>query len=210
MKKTTPAAPILPALTNSDIYLEDEAIFQGIHAADLDLSYDTCSNLVIREAHLQRLVMQRTQLERFECSNVIFENCDLSNLEWIAGSFQQVLFKQCKLTGTNFAESYLRDCQFDNCLATLSSFSNTNLKTVTFSNCELTDSEFVEVTWKQLVLEENQLTGSSWFHTKLAHLNLSTNTFDSIALSQEWMKGLIVNQEQAIVIAMGLGLVIED
>ncbi|MGM0123274.1 hypothetical protein IGI37_000640 [Enterococcus sp. AZ194] len=210
MKKIKPVAPILPELTTQDFYLEDEAFFQGLKVEDVDLSYDGCNNLAIREAHFKRLTMQRTRLERFECSNIVFENCDLSNLEWIGGSFQQCLFKQCKLTGTNFAESFLRDCQFEDCMATFSSFSDTKLKAVTFTNCHLTDSEFVEVNWQHFTLEKNQLTGSSWFHTKLSGLNLSANTFDSISLSQELMRGLIVNQEQAIVIAMGLGLVVED
>ncbi|KAF1297318.1 hypothetical protein BAU15_11240 [Enterococcus sp. JM4C] len=210
MKKVLPIAPILPELTEQDFYLEDEAFFQGLKLDDADYSYDSCNNLVIRESHLKRLTMQRTKLERFECSNVIFEKCDLSNLEWLAASFQQCLFKQCKLIGTNFADSYLRDCQFDDCLGTLSSFSNTNLKAVSFTNCNLTDTEFVEVTWRNLTLEKSQLTGSSWFHTKLNKLNLSSNYFEKIALSQDLMRGLVVNQEQAIIIAMGMGLVIED
>ncbi|EAG2278185.1 hypothetical protein B1N78_16210, partial [Listeria monocytogenes] len=136
-------------------------------------------------------------------------NCDFSNLECFGASFHRVHFKQCKLTGTNFAESYFRDCTFEDCVANFASFSNTNLGTMLFRQCQLNDSEFYEMDWKHLTLQENQLNNSNWFHTKLATLDFRTNQFQKIALSFEHLRGLTVDQEQALVIAAGLGLVID-
>lgn len=209
LKKIEPIKPVLSPAEDSDFYLEDEQLFENIYAKNLDYSYLTCKNLIIRDAQLERVTMHKTRLERFECSNVLFKNCDFSNLEWLGASFHQVWFDQCKLIGTNFAESYLRDSTFSNCVATFASFSNTNLKAVKFTDNQLADSEFYEVVWKQLFVENNELTGSNWFRTPLNKLDLTTNTFTKIALSQENLKGLIVNQEQALTIAAGLGLVIE-
>ena len=154
-------------------YLEDEEIFSGLLINGGNQSYLDAKNMVLRESHIQKLTMQKTGLRHFECSNVIFEKCDFSNLEWIGGSFHQVVFHQCKLTGTNFAESYLRDCTFTDCIASMASFSSTNLKAVSFDHCQLEDSEFYEVTWKNLFLSDNQLTGSNWFRTSLKGLDLS-------------------------------------
>ncbi|HBR81180.1 MAG TPA: hypothetical protein DEA34_00130, partial [Enterococcus sp.] len=69
---------------------------------------------------------------------------------------------------------------------------------------------FYEVTWKNLFLSDNQLTGSNWFRTSLKGLDFTTNFFTTIALSQDYLAGLIVNQEQALVIAQALGLQIKD
>ena len=55
-----------------------------------------------------------------------------------------------------------------------------------------------------------QLTGSNWFRTSLKGLDFTTNFFTTIALSQDYLAGLIVNQEQALVIAQALGLQIKD
>ena len=210
MKIKEPAAPVLPTLAHSDfISLEDEIIIEGITLADQNLSYQDVRNLIIRECQFDKLVMNRNHLERFECSNVIFRNCDFSNMEWIGASFHQVHFIQCKLTGTNFAESYLRDCLFEDCLADYASFSATNQKVIHFKQTSLNQTEFVEVTWKHLLFDQCSLTGSSWFHTKLAGLDLTQSIFEKIALSQELMAGLKVTTEQAVTIAAGLGLIVE-
>lgn len=210
MKQKEPIAPILPNLTPTDfISLEDEIIIEGIVLNDQDLSYQDVGNLVIRECQFDKLTMNRNHLERFECSNVIFKNCDFSNTEWIGASFHQVHFHQCKLTGTNFAESYLRDCLFEDCLADYASFSATNQKVVYFKKTSLNETEFVGMQWTNLLLSQCSLNGSNWFHTTLAELDLTENTFEKIALSQELMIGLKVTAEQAITIAAALGLLIE-
>ena len=78
-----------------------------------------------------------------------------------------------------------------------------------FRKGKLNDSEFYEMDWKHLSLQENQLNNSNWFHTKLATLDFRTNQFQKIALSFEQLRGLTVDQEQALVIAAGLGLAID-
>ncbi|MTD37528.1 hypothetical protein GIX45_02545 [Erwinia sp. CPCC 100877] len=210
MKQLQPIAPILPPLTAVDfLSLDDELVIEGISLQEQELSYQDFRNLIFRESQFEKLVMNRNHLERFECSNVRFKNCDFSNTEWLGASFQQVHFQRCKLTGTNFAESYLRDCLFEDCLADYSSFSSTNLKMVHFKQTSLNDSEFVAVKWTKFQMSECSLTGSNWFHTKLNGFDLRTNTFDKIGLSQEWLNGLKVTAEQAVTIAAGLGLIIE-
>lgn len=210
MKIKKPVAPILPKLTETDfISMDDEIIIEGLSLKDQDLSYQDVRNLVFRECLFEKVTMNRNHLERFECSNVIFDHCDLSNTEWIGASFHQVHFRQCKLTGTNFAESYLRDCLFEDCLADYTSFSATNQKVVTFNQTSLNNTEFVDVTWSNLLISNCSMTGSSWFHTKLADLDLTKSTFERITFSHELIQGLKVTQEQAITIAAGLGLVIE-
>ena len=210
MKKIEPIPPSLPLLTKGEFYLEDEEIFSGLLINGGDQSYLDAKNMVLRESHIQKLTMQKTVLRHFECSNVIFEKCDFSNLEWIGGSFHQVVVDKSKLTGKNFSESYIRDCTFTDCIASMASFSSTNLKAVSFDHCQLEDSEFYEGTWKNLFLSDNQLTGSNWFRTSLKGLDFTTNFFTAIALSQDSLAGLIVNQEQALVIAQALGLQITD
>ncbi|MDH6363407.1 uncharacterized protein YjbI with pentapeptide repeats [Enterococcus sp. PF1-24] len=210
MKKVTPISPILPKLTENFLDVEEEMLFDGNLFFQQDVSYASGSNIIFRGCQLDHVTLRNSRFERFECSNVVFDHCDLSNAEWLAASFHQVVFKNCKLIGTNFAESYLRDCQFIDCLGEFTSFSHGNLKVVTFENCQLSRSEFFEVDWKNLLLKNCNLDDSSWFHTKLQGLDFRSNHFQWIALSLELLRGLQVNQEQAIVIATGLGLVIED
>ncbi|MFV0557361.1 MAG: pentapeptide repeat-containing protein [Enterococcus sp.] len=209
MKPKTPQAPQLSSLQTGDFFLEDELIFTHLKTIEQDQSYLTANNLVIKHSQLEKVSLRNARLERFEASDVLFSHCDFANLECFGASFRRVIFQNCKLTGTNFAESYLQDCQFIDCLADLASFSNTKQRVVTFTGCDLKDTDFYEMEWKNLILDHNRLSGSNWYRTSLANLNFSSNQFEQITLSTEQLKGLIVNQEQALVIAGGLGLRID-
>lgn len=209
MKKTLPSKPILPVLEDMHFDLEEEALYEGAHFQDQDLSYSNSENIALRGCQLDSITLFKARFDHFECSNAVFNNCDLSNLECFGASFHQVQFNNCKLTGTNFSESYLRDCIFEGCIGEFAAFSSTNLKVVRFSNCRLPKSEFFEAKWNHLLLQNCDLDDSNWFRTKLNGLDFRSNTFQKIALSEELLKGMIVNQEQAICIAAGLGLVID-
>lgn len=210
MEKGWPALPVLPALLAGEFYLtEEESTFQGLYIAKEDRSYGFSKNLFLKDCHLEHVMMQRSRLERFECRNVRFEKCDFANLEWLGASFHRVVFSQCKLTGANFSDSFLQDCLFEDCHLELSAFSNVRFKSTAFTNCRLVDSDFLELDWQRLFVRNCDLTGSNWFHTKLNGLDFTSNTFERISLSQEQISGLKVNQEQALVIAAGLGLIID-
>lgn len=210
MKQKNPSPPILPILTDSYLDIEEEAVFDGAHFVQEDLSYSTGENIILRGCQLDNVRLHKARFDRFECSNVVFNHCDLSNIEWFGASLHQVVFNNCKLTGANFADSYLRDCQFTDCIGEFSSFSNGNFKVVHFENCRLSQSEFNELTWQHVQFRNCDLDDSNWFFTKLKGLDLRGNYFEKIALSQELVRGLIVNQQQAVVIAAGLGLHIEE
>lgn len=200
----------LEQLEEEAFFLEDEKIFKKKRFIGGDCSYEEVHNLVLKQCLLEKIVMQKSRLERFEASNVIFDRCDFSNLEWIGGSFHQVEFRQCKLIGTNFADSFLRDCKFVDCIANLSSFSSTNLKFVNFERCKLNDGDFFNVKWKNLNLIDSELNRSNWMKTQMKDLNLSKSYFDQIALTIEDIPGMKVNTGQALVISTGLGLKIID
>lgn len=204
-----PLTPQLPSLTPGDFYLEDEALFEGKDFTETDQSYQTVHNLVLKECRLEKITLQRSRLERFEASHVLFDKCDFSNLEWIGGSFHQCAFHQCKLIGTNFAESYLRDCSFHECVANYASFSDADLKVCHFDDCQLQEAEFFQIRWKDLALTRNELTGSNWLRVKMAGLDFTSNTFAGIMLELERIRGLQVNSEQALVIAAAMGLSIQ-
>lgn len=211
-KMKNPIQPklILNALAPFTGYLETEELIVNGLLQEQDFSYQETQSVGFQTCQINKTNFSGCQLNSFEAQDVIFEHCDFSNAVMIGGSFHRVIFKNCKLTGTNFAESLLKDCQFIECLNDFSSYSYSNLKIVHFQECSLKDSDLHEVRWQHLQLTNCTLTGSSWFNTELAGLNLATSQFEKIALSQELIKGLTVNQEQAIIIALGFGLIIDE
>lgn len=209
-KKIT--APRIPGNLNTngpEGFFEEDLISQ-MSLVEYEYPYQEATQVCFEQSHFQKVNLAGSHFGRFECVDLIFENCDLSNVEWIEASFHRVQFINCKLIGTNFADSILHDCLFENCIAEYASFSYSKIKHVAFKDTPLIDAEFFETTWHSLTFENCPLTGSNWFNTKLNGLNFRTCPFDKISLSQELLAGLKINQEQAITIAGGLGLLIED
>lgn len=188
---------------------EEETVIQHTHFHQLVLD-DEYLRYTMKKCQFNHCDFTTSHFHQLELQDVIFQHCDFSNLEWIGTSMQRIQFIDCKLFGTNFAESYLQDCLFQNCLADYSSFHFSKIKNVQIEQCSNQFSEFSEIDWKNFVLTETNLTDSQWLHTNLNQLNLSSCRFDKIAFSPDKIKGLTLNQEQALIIAMSLGIKIED
>ncbi|MCB5952053.1 pentapeptide repeat-containing protein [Enterococcus sp. BWT-B8] len=210
MKEKKRIVPILPAgLTENSPTFEDESIIETIYIENQRVDGADFHHLFFKESYFKRLQISSGFLKQFECINVIFENCDFSNTEWIGAGFHQVEFRQCKLTGTNFAESYLKDCLFTDCMLDYASFAASTMKVVHFAASSLRQSDFSEIDWQYLRLTDCTLTQSQWFHTLLKNLDLSKNQFDTIATSPESIHGVIVNAEQALILAETLGIIVK-
>lgn len=210
MKEKKRITPIVPEkLTPMTPLFEDEAMIEAVLIDNASINYADFHHLFIKESQIKKLQMPGSRLSQFECVNVIFENCDFSNSEWIGAGLHQVEFRQCKLTGCNFAEAYLKDCLFSGCILDYASFSMSTMKVVHFEETSLRQAEFSELNWQQLKMKECELTQSQWFNTPLKGLDFSENHFDTIALSPESLRGIIVNAEQALTIAETLGMILK-
>lgn len=191
-------------------YLEDELMIKHNLIQDITYSSDTYQSIVFEKSQFKKVGFPSHTFNRFECVDCLFESCDFSNIEWIGAAFHRTIFKNCKLTGINFAEALLQNCQFIDCTINYASFNFSQLKRVTFDNCELNESEFSEVKWNHFELTNCQLNKTNWVGTQLNKLNLSSCKFETLNLSPDLIKGFIVNYEQAITVALTLGIVLDE
>lgn len=189
---------------------EDDLIIKNQLLQEATYSHDTFQNLIFEKSRFKKINFSNNTYNRFECVDCEFESCDFSNMEWIGGAFHRTIFKNCKLTGTNFAEALLQNCQFIDCTITYASFNFTKLKRVVFFESQLTDSEFNDIDWQHLELNHCELNRTTWIGTKLNKLNVSSCQFESLNLSPDLIRGFVVNQEQAIIVGMTLGLILDE
>lgn len=210
MKEKKRIVPILSdRLTSAQPILEDEAMLESVLIENESFDDADAHHLFIKESRFKKVQMLSSRLSQFECVNVVFENCDFSNSEWIGAGFHQVEFRQCKLTGCNFAEAYIKDCLFSGCILDYASFSMSTMKVVHFEESSLRQAEFSELDWQHVKMKDCELTQSQWFNTSLKNMDFSKNRFDTIALSPESIRGMIVNAEQALTIAETLGMILK-
>ena len=73
-------------------------------------------------------------IRRAMFTDVIFENCDFSNIDMRECVFHRVIFNKCRLTGTDLTQGTMDSVLIKNSLAQYANFSSSKIK----------DSEFVE------------------------------------------------------------------
>ena len=85
-------------------------------------------------------VFTDVSFRHMECTDVLFDKCDVSNADFSGSIIHRTAFQHSKLLGLNLADSAMRHVRFEDCLAHYSSFSYSNMKHVRFDTCGLSVS----------------------------------------------------------------------
>lgn len=141
--------------------------------------------------------------------DVIFENCDFSNCIFREGSFIRVEIKNSKMVGCDFSDSRVYHMSSIETTYEYANFSNTNLEDVIFDKCDLTYAAFSEAKLKHVYFEKDKLIQTQFFNTNLNHIDISTCDMSGIIVRLEDLKGLIVNEFQAIELSKLIGIEIK-
>lgn len=158
----------------------------------------------------ENMTFQKTIFEDSFFIDVIFRNCDLSNIQFISTLFRRVHFINCKLMGTDFADSlfddvYMKDnhCGFIN----LSYMKN---KVVCFENCDFSHGSFIEVNLKKTTFHQCCFLQCEVLHSSFYKIDLSSCELDNIITTPENIKGAIITEYQAPSLIHLLGVKIKS
>ena len=69
----------------------------------------TLREFTFEECIFENVSFQDTFFIRFDFVDVIFKNCDLSNMKLEERFLNRVIFEECKMNGTNFIDATLKD-----------------------------------------------------------------------------------------------------
>ena len=137
--------PVLSGLTESPRRLsemlagESEILglsFAGQTAAGIVKEYLSVSHAVFSGCTLGGNCFRDTQL-----SDVLFENCDLSNLEF-SGGMVRVRFSGCRMTGMSLGGVKLMQVSVSRCGGRYMAFSFVRSRRLLFTECDLQESLF--------------------------------------------------------------------
>lgn len=152
----------------------------------------------------------QSQILLSDMMDIIFENCDLSNLDFSKSVFHRIIFKNCRMTGIDFTDCTLIDCQFISSKINLSNFSGANVKNNIFKECDCSSSRFVNTKFKDIQLNHINFNESEFFHTPLNKIDFSDSEIYGISITPDSLKGIIVNQYQALSLSKLLGIIIKE
>ncbi|MFT3656677.1 hypothetical protein DALLNEIH_03126 [Bacillus sp. B01(2024)] len=143
-----------------------------------------------------------------ECTDALFEKCDVSNADFSGSIIHRTVFQHSKLLGLNLADAAMRNVRFEDCLANYSSFSYSNMKHVRFDTCALTESEWNDAAFEHTDLEACDLNGANFIGTSLFNMDISTCSFDHLHVSLDKLKGCRISPAHAITFAEALGAIV--
>lgn len=187
-----------------------------------------------REFYQCKIANQRElegDFNQFTFSKVQFNDCKFENVSFARCSFEDVIIQDCTFNHCDFSNSNFSTVQFINTTCRSDDFSQSHFHCVGFNGCDMVYSNFTkcrvngfkdmksnfsrtffaECSLSEIEFSQTSLQSSEFFMTSLMDLDFSTCNIDGIIVSdsREELRGIIVNEFQAIDLARMLGIVIK-
>lgn len=139
----------------------------------------------------------------------VFQNCDFSNSDFSGSTFVKTKFINCKLVGCNFTNCSFYQTQIENSHCAYANFYSSYQKEVTWKETNLTNSVISETKFHQVKWQNCNLQKAQLFQTTLQGIDFTTCDLAGIIVSIPDLKGVKVNEWQAIELAKLMGIIIE-
>lgn len=143
-------------------------------------------------------------------TDVIFDHCDFSNVDFEESSFRRVEFIHCRLTGAQFINATLKDVLIKESQCNYTNWNGSKMTQLELQDTIFTEGSFSLLEQKDVVVEHCDFTNCEFINTKLNGFDFSTSEISGITVTSEDLKGAIVNSDQAIVCAKLLGMIVKD
>lgn len=193
---------LLPVNQINEEYRQDNFLFDSEECAKI-LDYKE-----FFECKFTKITFTK-HIRRAMFTDVIFENCDFSNIDMRECVFHRVIFRKCRLTGTDFTRGTFEDVLVEKTQAQYACFSSSKIKNSGFIDDVLSDTGFSMCKIDNTATEECDFSRAEFYDTKLKNLDFTRCNISNIVVEASDIKGVIVNEEQAIAFAKLLGIVVK-
>lgn len=150
-----------------------------------------------------------TEIEYSNCDfiDVIFEECNLSNINFLEKAFHRVLFVNCKLIGTNFNTCSIKDMSIISSNAKYMGMANLKIKgTLSFKDSDLTELSFIDNEFKKIEFDTCNITKGYFYGISLRNVDFTSSVIDDIRVDLNTIKGAVINHIQCVDVCEMLGL----
>lgn len=138
-----------------------------------------------------------------------FQNCDFSNTDFSGSTFVKTKFVNCKLVGCNFTNCSFFQTQIAGSNCAYANLYSSYQKEVVWSSSNLTSSVISETKFHQVKWQECNLQKAQLFQTILQGIDFTTCDLSGIVVAIPDLKGVKVNEWQAIELAKLMEIIIE-
>ena len=142
------------------------------------------------------VVFEYCDFRRIDMTDIIFENCDLSNINFPYSSLYRVEFT-------------LKSVVFKNCLGRYSNFAFSKFSGVSIENSDFSFAVFQEIKNETLLLDSNNLTKSVFTGTSLNNVDFTNSDIDGIEVRLKDVYGGTFSANQALDLSKLMGISIK-
>lgn len=201
-----------PKIVNIDFYKYSEiAIKEKLEEYSFkNENIELHTDVEINSCEFDGVIFDKVDIKFGNIEDVLFKNCDLSNVRFINTSMYRVRFENCKLFGTNFIDSGLNHIVIKDSMCSLINITHTKLKNIEFINSNFKDSAIVECNLKNILLNNIDFTNSEILNTPLKDIDLSNTNLFNLNTDLYSIKGMFINQYQAMDLIQILGVKIKE
>lgn len=208
MKKKDPYTPIIA--TELEVYTN--LIFN--QHKYIDLQFDNLTITPHEIAEFNGCIFNRSKLSgdfsKCQFIDCIFDHCDLSGSNFAESRFHRVKFLGCKAIGVLFTKAKWQYVQIEDSLFGYGEFSDTVMIDVRLLRSDFSQSSFFTVEFQKIILDKVDFSSSDFSDTSMHGIDLSECKINAIRVSQNRLKGLIVNSQQASALIRLLGVEVKE
>jgi len=208
MKKKDPYTPIMA----TELEMYTSLVFN--QHKYIDQQFDNTARLPSEIAEFNGCFFNRARLNgdfsKCQFIDCIFDHCDLSGSNVTESRFHRVKFIGCKTIGVQFTKAKWQYVQIEDSLFSYGEFSDTVMTDVRLLRSDFSQSSFFTVEFQKITLDNVDFTSSDFSDTSMFGIDLSECKIDAIRVSQNRLKGLIVNSQQASALIRLLGVEVKE
>lgn len=182
------------------IFLKDEINNETIQFKHFENEYifdSHQSHHEIKNCLFEGITMEECKEEDSYFLDVVFQNCDLSNMLFYACLFRRVQFINCKLMGTDFSESMFDQVYFKECSCRFANLAFMKNKETHYQQCDFTQASIIETNLKKSTFQECTFHQCELQHAPLYQIDLSSCDLNNIITTPQDIQGAIIDSYQA-------------
>lgn len=139
----------------------------------------------------------------------VFEKCNLSGCDFSTNGVHRTRFDKCNMVGCDFVSCSLSDVSIWESKCNYINFSDSKIKHFILKDSVVKDGRFVSAELQDICFDEDVFDSCEFLNTKLKDIDFSNCNISNIGVSAADIKGIIVNEEQAIMLVALLGIIIK-
>lgn len=197
----------LPSQQVFSLQTKDEFSLCSIN--DQFIDSQEASKVSFEKVLFRNVTITESSLSGIELTDVIFERCDLSNVNFSDAFVHRTEFRNCKLIGTDFTRGRFQNVLITDCIGDYATFRFANFKQIAFVDSSLIGADYYQSVVSKISFNRCNLDQAMLSGTKLNGIDLSDCEFSGLNVEIEDLYGCIISAQQAASFAGLLGLVIK-